>query len=158
MPDSAKAPSPGAACQGSIDLARLKRMPGFLLRLSQLRAYDAFHAELDGQNVTPARYSLLAVLHDNPGSRSGQIAEALRVKPPNMAALLAQLELEGLILRVPDPAERRASLVYLTEGGEALFARIDPAVHRLEAKLVEALSPAERKTLLAQLARLAGLG
>jgi DNA-binding MarR family transcriptional regulator len=133
-------------------------MTGFLLRLSQLRVYDAFQAELGRLNMTPARYSLLAVLHDNPGARAGQVAEALRVKPSNMAALLTQLEADGLIQRLPDPSERRAALVHLTRAGEALFAEVDPVVRRLEAKLVEALGEQERAALLQHLARVAGLG
>lgn len=133
-------------------------MTGFLLRLGQLRVYDAFHSELAGHGMTPARYSLLAVLHDNPMSRSGQIAEALRVKPSNMAALLTQFEAEGLILRLPDPSERRASLVRLTESGEALFAAIDPIVQAMEARLVEMFEPEERAVLLGLLSRLARLG
>jgi DNA-binding MarR family transcriptional regulator len=132
-------------------------MAGFLLRLSQLRVYDAFHAELGRANITPARYSLLAVLHDNPGSRPGQIADALRVKHSNMAALLTQMEAEGLIQRLPDPAERRASLVRLTDAGEALFAEVDPVAHALEARLVAVLPQDERTALLSQLARVAGL-
>jgi DNA-binding MarR family transcriptional regulator len=148
------APKPSAG----IDLSRLLRMPGFLLRLSQLRVYDAFHAELGRINITPARYSLLAALHDNPGSRPGEIADALRVKPSNMAALLTQFENEGLVQRLPDPSERRASRVRLTPAGEALFAAVDPVVHRLEAALVEALPQGERAALLTHLTRIAGLG
>ncbi len=140
-----------------IDLSRLAPMPGFLLRLGQLKVYEAFHSALGGLNITPARYSLLAVLHDNPDSRSGQIAEALRVKPSNMAALMTQLEGEGLISRVPDPLERRASLVRLTVAGERLFQTVDPIVHTLEARLIDSLNPAERRALIGQLAKVAGL-
>ena len=154
MPIPPASPEPGA----KIDLSRLLPMAGFLLRLSQLRVYDAFHAELGHLNMTPARYSLLAVLHDNPGSRSGQIADALRVKPSNMAVLLTQLESDGLIQRLPDPSERRASLVRLTPAGESLFAAVDPVVNALEAKFIEALPHDSRSVLLTQLARLAGVG
>jgi hypothetical protein len=140
-----------------IDLSRLRGITGFLMRLGQLRVYDAFHAELGGRNITPARYSLLAVLHDNPGARPGQLADALRVKPSNMAALLTQFEHEGLVTRLPDPTERRAALMRLTDAGEALFQQVDPIVHALEADFVQPLTPQERATLLALLARVAGL-
>ena len=142
----------------SIDLTRLRGLAGFLLRLGQLRVYEAFQSEMAGLGMTPARYSLLAVLHDNPMSRSGQIAEALRVKPSNMAALLTQLETEGLIQRLPDPTERRASLVRLTMAGDALFTTIDPIVHGLEERMVDMLEPAERATLMELLSRFARLG
>jgi DNA-binding MarR family transcriptional regulator len=140
-----------------IDLSRLEKMAGFLLRLSQLQVYDSFHTTLAGHGITPTRYSLLAVLHDNPSSRPGQIAEALRVKPSNMATLLQQFEREGLIQRLPDPAERRAALVELTERGETLFAEIDPLVRALEDQAVAVLNPAEVPLFLDMLIRVAGL-
>lgn len=140
-----------------IDLSRLEKMAGFLLRLSQLQVYEAFHAALAGRDITPTRYSLLAVLHDNPSSRPGQIAEALRVKPSNMATLLQQFEREGLIRRVADPAERRAALVELTEDGQRLFAEIDPVVRAMEDQAVAALNPAEVPLFLDMLIRVAGM-
>jgi len=128
-------------------------MTGFLVRLAQLRIYEAFQAELGSRNMTPARYSLLAVLHDNPDSRPGQIAEALRVKPSNMASLLTQFEADGLIIRLTDPAERRAALIRLSDAGEALFAEVDPIVTALEGQAEHMLSAAERH----ELRRLLGL-
>ncbi len=132
-------------------------MAGFLVRLAQLRIYDAFHAELGGRGLTPARYSLLAVLHDNPDSRPGQIADAMRVKPSNLATLLTQFEQDGLIQRVPDPAERRAALIRLSEAGEALFAEVDPVVHKLEDRAVAGLTAVEATTLRRLLAKVAGV-
>jgi DNA-binding MarR family transcriptional regulator len=145
--------SPNAS--SGIDLACLDRMTGFLVRLAQLRIYEAFHTELGGRNITPARYSLLALLHDNPDSRPGQIAEALRVKPSNMASLLTQFEAEGLIVRLTDPAERRAALVRLSDAGETLFAEIDPVVRALEDKAVAMLEDAEKAELRRLLAAVA---
>ena len=104
--------------------------------------------------LTPTRYSLLAVLHDNPNLRPGQIAEALRVKPSNMATLLAQFETEGLIERRGNPAERRTVLIRLSPAGEALFAEITAPVAALEEESVAMLSPIERVLLRSLLARL----
>ncbi len=136
-----------------VDLTQLEGMTGFLLRLAQLRVYEGFHAALGAHGITPTRYSLLSVLHSNPGSRPGQIAEALRVKPSNMAALLAQFEAEGLIERITDPAERRAVLIRLTQAGAALFAEIHPLVMAQEARVVGMLSAAEQIELRRLLTR-----
>ena len=145
---------PHPSCR--IDLTRLQRLTGFQVRLAQLRIYEAFHEALGDLDVTPARYCLLAVLHDNPDSRPGQIAEALRVKPSNLASLLTQFEQDGLIQRVPDPSERRAALIRLTTKGEALFNEIDPVVTRLEAQTSANLRPDEQRMLLGLLMRITG--
>ena len=137
-----------------IDLQRLENMTGFLVRLAQLKIYDAFHESQSDKSLTPARYSLLAVLHDNPDSRPGQIADALRVKPSNLAALLTQFEMDGLIVRVADPGERRAALIRLSSKGEALFQEVDPQVRALEDRAVEMLAPDERAVLCNLLLRL----
>jgi DNA-binding MarR family transcriptional regulator len=138
-----------------VDLTQLEGMTGFLLRLAQLRVYDGFHAALGAHGITPTRYSLLSVLHGNPGSRPGQIAEALRVKPSNLAALLAQFEADGLIERLTDPAERRAVLIRLTEAGTALFDAIHPLVLAQEARVMASLSVPEQAELRRLLRRVA---
>ena len=135
-------------------MSRLDGSTGFMLRLAQLRVYDAFHATMAAHGLTPTRYSLLAVLHDNPNLRPGQIAEARRVKPSNMATLLAQFETEGLIERRGNPAERRTVLIRLSPAGEALFAEITAPVAALEEESVAMLSPIERVLLRSLLARL----
>lgn len=139
----------------SLDLTRLSGSAGFLVRLAQLRIYEAFHAGMARHGLTPTRYSVLALLHDNPGLRPSQIAEALRVKPSNMAPLLAQFEAEGLLERSAHPAERRAVLIRLTASGRALFATIVNPVSRLEAEATAMFSPAERDQLIGLLQRLA---
>jgi DNA-binding MarR family transcriptional regulator len=143
-----------SACK--IDLARLQRLTGFQVRFAQLRIYETFHEALGDRDITPARYCLLAVLHDNPDSRPGQIAEALRVKPSNLASLLTQFEQDGLIQRVADPSERRAALIRLSAKGEALFQEIDPVVARLEAQNTASLRPDEQRALIGLLMRISG--
>jgi DNA-binding MarR family transcriptional regulator len=47
----------------------------------------------------------------------GELAAAERVRPQSMAQTVADLELEGLIERSPDPADGRRVLVSLTASG-----------------------------------------
>ncbi len=145
-------PLPGQSAP--LDMSRLEASTGFMVRLAQLRIYDAFHAGMSEYGLTPTRYSLLAILHDNPELRPGQIAEALRVKPSNMATLLAQFEAEGLIDRHANPAERRTVMISLSPAGRALFDSIREQVVALEDQSVAMLSPIERTLLRSLLSRL----
>lgn len=64
-----------------------------------------------------------------------------------MTAALDRLERRGLIARLPKPADRRGSLVQLTdEGREAIEAIVDLEVD-VEWRLVEVLSDRERDQL-----------
>jgi DNA-binding MarR family transcriptional regulator len=67
---------------------------------------------------------------DREGTMSiGDIAAAERVRPQSMAQTVADLELDGLIERSPDPADGRRVLVSLTASG---IATLDEDRHKRE--------------------------
>ena len=71
-----------------------------------------------------------------------------------MTAALDRLERRGLLERVPNPADRRGSLVRLTdEGREAIEAAVDLQAD-VERRLVEPLSAKEVDQLVGLLRRL----
>lgn len=128
--------------RNGLDLGRLAEHPGFLLRLAQQRVFEAFHARIGGLGLTPARYSVLAVLAANPGARQGEVARALEIKPSNFAVLANAMREDGLVEVEPDPADRRASPLRLTREGAALLRRAAPAVAALERSLQTGVDPA----------------
>lgn len=61
---------------------------------------------------------------------------------------------QDLVARAPDPADRRNSLVRLTDAGRALFDRVTPAHIRTEHRLLAALDAEEREQLIMLLRQL----
>jgi hypothetical protein len=61
---------------------------------------------------------------------------------------------QGLVERRPDPGDRRNTRITLTGEGRALFERVVPAHLANEARLLAALSPAEREQLASLLSKL----
>jgi DNA-binding MarR family transcriptional regulator len=152
LPPPAPEPEPGApAALGPLD----ERL-GFWLRLAQQSAFEAFHRAMAPLGLTPGRLAVLLLLEAEPDLRQAALAEALRVKPPNLAVLLAALEAEGLIRRLEDARNRRANRLRLTPAGRALLRRARPAEALVEAELSAGLDPAARAALLAALRRIAG--
>lgn len=79
---------------------------------------------LDPQAMTRGDYALLATLeqcHDEAGRRTSHLAELLAQDASTVSRRLTQLEMHGLVERLPDPSDGRASTMRLsTEGAAAL--------------------------------------
>ena len=105
----------------------------------------------------PGQVRLLRMLNrcDRP-RRLGELAQAMDVAPRSMTSKVDQAEADGLVRRVPDPEDRRATRVELTPTGRAVLADVwaqrDVGMRRRRERLTEA----ERAQLLGLLRRVAG--
>lgn len=100
------------------------------------------------------------VLHDvaaNPGSRIGDVALRLRLRPNTVSTLVRILVDKGLLERAPDPDDGRA--VVLRIDGERAARRERRTDRRIEviAAELDSLSAAERRTVEKALPTLAKL-
>ena len=77
-------------------------------------------------------YDVLWALHQAPGDglRVNELARAIVLSPTGMSRFVDRLEREGLVRREPDPADRRALQVVLTEAGRDLLRRMWPIYAR----------------------------
>lgn len=90
-----------------------------VLELVSLMQRDMAHSfARDG--LTEARAHVLWVLQDGPVTQR-TLADALRVTPRNITGLVDGLVASGHVVRRPHPTDRRATLVELTDAGDALL-------------------------------------
>ena len=87
---------------------------------------------------------------DSGGLRLKELADRLRIAPRSATEVVDQLEGKGLVERRPDPADRRATRVFLTAAGRELHVEVAAARREQSERYFAALSPADR----AELARL----
>ena len=137
-----------------IDVTSLTSSLGFLVRLTQQAMYEEFHRRVGSNAVTPARYSVMCLLRDNPASSMTALAACLRIKPSNFAVLIQDLEKHGLVERRLDTMDRRRNLVRLTPDGENALRTIEPSVDVMEAGYRHRLGPTALLQLKAGLRRL----
>jgi DNA-binding MarR family transcriptional regulator len=98
-----------------------------------------------GLSLTAA--ATLATLDRSGPCRLTSLAAREGVTQPAMTQLIARLQGEGLVTRVPDPADGRVVQVAITEEGRAVLSRRRAArAERLTGVLAE-LSPDERAAL-----------
>jgi DNA-binding MarR family transcriptional regulator len=111
------------------------------------------------EGLTPSQVSLLATVRRRGNPTLGELASAERVQPPSVTRAVGRLEAEGLLERVPDPADRRVARVALTPAGSAALRRQQARQQALLAQRLGALDPDERASaprLVALLEKLAG--
>jgi DNA-binding MarR family transcriptional regulator len=99
----------------------------------------------------------MTMLAAHPGMSQHQLHEKTAIDPSSMVAVIDELEARGLAERRPDPADRRARQVFLTEQGEQALQRIRGLAAGLQREFFGVLTAEERKTLHALLRKLAGL-
>jgi len=121
-----------------------------------LRAVRRDAAERLGHDITPGQLRLLRTLDrvDRP-QRLGELAAALDVAPRSVTSKVDQAEADGWIRRVPDPRDRRATLVELTDAGHTLLDRVSQQRHEGVRARLEVLDADEQRTLLDLLRRVA---
>jgi DNA-binding MarR family transcriptional regulator len=82
------------------------------------------------------------------------LAQRAQMTKQSMAELVAHLERHGYVERIPDPADRRAKLVRVTQRGRQVIPIARQAIAEVEARWSEALGERDMKRLRGLLARL----
>jgi DNA-binding MarR family transcriptional regulator len=97
-------------------------------RASKRIRRETFH-RLAPFGITPSQGRALDTLgraadHHGREMRLNELADRLRIAPRSATTVVDALETAGLVTRVPDPADRRATLLRLTPAGREALARI----------------------------------
>lgn len=90
------------------------------LRLSATRLARRLRQE-SGAGLSPSQQSALAVIANHGPLTLGALAEHERVAPPSITKVVSKLEADGLVVRTPDPGDRRVCRVAISPAGESLL-------------------------------------
>ena len=96
-----------------------------------------------GLGLTPGEARTLVRIATLEGSRQLDIAQRMGIEPMTLSTYLDRLQSLGFIERRPDPADRRAKGLYLTEEGSALAARMEAVLDELRGRIMQDVSKAD---------------
>jgi DNA-binding MarR family transcriptional regulator len=99
------------------------------------------------------QYNILRVLEASEGGRNkiSTIGKIMLVPGANMTGLAKRLEQQGFILREPDPADERVTLLVITKKGRKTLKLIQEDKDRALNMILEDFSDPEKKALLKQI-------
>ena len=105
--------------------------------------------------TTLPRFDLMAQLERHAeGLKMSELSRLLMVTGGNVTAIVDQLEKEGLVERLEEPADRRAFRISLTRAGEKSFAEMARAHEAWVVELLAGMSRRDQDELLKLLAKL----
>jgi DNA-binding MarR family transcriptional regulator len=132
---------------------------GIIGRLVGLRAIideeqEAVFAEHGISNPTFTTLVTLVRINSPGGISQRRLADEMGLTPGTVSARVDRLAADGLVVRAPDPADKRGSLVTLTDRGRDLFEAVVPAHLANQVRLLGSLTPDEQATLAGLLRKL----
>jgi DNA-binding MarR family transcriptional regulator len=122
-------------------------------RGNQPRVHERLAARA-GVPLDRAAYAALCRVHEAGPLRLSELAARMGVDASTASRQVRQLERTGLVGRVGDPADRRASLLALTAEGDRVLTRMRQARRASLAQVLGGWSRADRRKLATVLTRL----
>jgi DNA-binding MarR family transcriptional regulator len=125
-------------------------MPAHLVRRLQQVTQSIFDSEARSFGITPAQYAILATIRLLPGREQREIAVAAGYDSVTTSQIIRKLEAMNLLRRDKGNRSRRGHAIHLTAAGTAKLLHIQPAIARVQKRLIERL-PADKRTLFLHL-------
>ena len=146
MANAKKSPPQNAV--DKVDTTYLQTLLGYNARRAALSIISVFLERLAVYGLKPVDFSVMSVIHHNPGVTSRQLCATLSILPPNLVGLIQSLESRGLIERKPHPTDGRALGLHPTAKGLSLMQQAEVTASELEIDASSKLTASQRQTLV----------
>ena len=126
------------------------RQPHGIIRLiNRLRVelIDAMDRELSSFDITAPQLIVLASVANKEADSAAGLCKSISYDPGAMTRMIDRLEQKGLVRRVPNAEDRRASNVELTAAGAALYPHLLAAKQTVQAQFLRGFAAKDVRTL-----------
>ena len=121
-------------------------------RLLRLRIDRALEGA--GLGLTSGEARTLAYVARYPASRQTALAAQMNVEPMTLVTFLDRLESRGLVVREPDPMDRRAKIVQLAPDAQPTLERVRGITRKVQEGAMQDFDPDEAEMLRTLLKRM----
>ncbi|MFY1615412.1 MarR family winged helix-turn-helix transcriptional regulator [Micromonospora sp. WMMD736] len=134
--------------------AGLRTTPSWLLNQAATHAGRLISAGFAAHGLRGYHYRLLATLAEDGPASQADLGRRCGIDRSDVVATVNDLAGRGLVVRAPDPADRRRNVISLTEAGADEAHRMADTVAHVQDDLLAPLTSAERDQLTRLLTRL----
>lgn len=135
-------------------LERIQSLPSWLVGRVAARARGLVAEALATEGLKLMHHAVLAASSEYGPLAQAELGRRVAVDPKDVVGILNDLQQAGLVLRAPDPDDRRKNAVTITPKGADVLTRCAALAEAANAELLAPLTPDEQGQLTALLARL----
>ena len=137
-------------------LPAIRSLPSWLLGRAAARGRALVADALAAEGMKMWHHVVLSAVRDLAPVAQADLGRGIALDPKDLVGILNDLQAAGLVLREPDPRDRRKNAVSLTEEGARLLKRCEKAAREANDTLLAPLSAAERDRFMDLLIRVSG--
>ncbi|MFG2454438.1 MarR family winged helix-turn-helix transcriptional regulator [Streptomyces sp. NPDC048512] len=135
-------------------LERIQSLPSWLVGRVAARARGLVAEALATEGLKLMHHAVLAASSEYGPLAQAELGRRVAVDPKDVVGILNDLQRAGLVLRAPDPDDRRKNAVTITPEGADVLTRCAALAEAANAELLAPLTPDEQGQLTALLTRL----
>ncbi|WP_406442985.1 MarR family winged helix-turn-helix transcriptional regulator [Streptomyces sp. NBC_00631] len=137
-------------------LPAIRSLPSWLLGRAAARGRALVAEALAEHGMRMWHHVVLSAVRDLAPVAQADLGRSVSLDPKDLVGVLNDLQAAGLVVRAPDPADRRKNAVSLTAEGDLLLGRCEQAAREANDTLLAPLSAAERDQFTGLLIRISG--
>lgn len=118
-----------------------------LINRVRVEMIDALDRELAQYDISAPQLIVLASLATDDHVSPANICKTISYDPGAMTRMIDRLEQKGLVKRIPNPNDRRATQLALTPAGKALYPQLMAAKDRVAAQFLRGFTKDETRQL-----------
>jgi len=126
---------------------------GFVLHETARLLSKRYDQRAKSLGLTRAQIQVLAYLVYHEGINQAGLAELIEIEPISLARLIDRMEQAGWVERRPDPRDRRAWRLYITDKAKPVFAEIIAIGAEVRGEALAGFSELERDQMMELLMR-----
>ncbi|MCL8015503.1 MarR family winged helix-turn-helix transcriptional regulator [Streptomyces sp. AS02] len=137
-------------------LPAIRSLPSWLLGRAAARGRALVAEALAAEGMRMWHHVVLSAVRDLAPVAQADLGRSVQLDPKDLVGILNDLQSAGLVVREPDPNDRRKNAVSLTDEGGRLLKRCEKAAREANDALLAPLSAAERDRFMDLLIRISG--
>jgi DNA-binding MarR family transcriptional regulator len=137
-------------------LPAIRSLPSWLLGRAAARGRSLVAEALAAEGMRMWHHVVLSAVRDLAPVAQADVGRSVQLDPKDLVGILNDLQAQGLVVRAPDPNDRRKNAVSLTGEGARLLKRCEKAAREANDALLAPLSAAERDRFTDLLIRISG--
>jgi DNA-binding MarR family transcriptional regulator len=137
-------------------LPAIRSLPSWLLGRAAARGRALVAEALAAEGMRMWHHVVLSAVRDLAPVAQADLGRSVRLDPKDVVGILNDLQSAHLVVRAPDPRDRRKNAVSLTGEGARLLKRCEKVAREANDELLAPLSPDERDQFMGLLIRISG--